>query len=366
MRFGRFCQVWLAFLATGLLLSCGEEEQVPEPVVRPVRSEPVYATGGSRARSFSGTCRAAQESRLSFKVAGTVTKVAVQVGDRVRTGQLIAELDGRDYELQVQEAEAALKSSQAQARNANRALSRVRSLYENQNASLNDLDAARAAWESAEAQDRATQNRVDLARSQLSYARLTSPVEGSIASVTVEENENVAPGQPVALLTSGSDLEVQVAIPEVLIAQIREGDATTVSFDAIPGQEQQGTVTEVGVSPTGMATTFPVTVRLHKVDPKCRPGMAAEVIFRFGTRGNRERILVPASAVGEDPEGRFVFVVDESEAGTATVHRRPVTIRLAGKDIEILEGLTDGERVVTAGVSRINDGQKVKLLGTGP
>ena len=366
MRFSRFHQVWLTCLAAGLLFSCSEEEQVPEPVVRPVRSEPVYAKGGSRTRSFSGTCRAAQESRLSFRVAGTVMKVAVQVGDRVQTGQLIAELDAGDYELQVQEAEAALKSAQAQSRNANRDLSRVRSLYENQNASLNDLDAARAAWESAEAQDRATQNRVDLARSQLSYARLISPVEGSIASVTVEENENIAPGHPVALLTSGSELEVQVAIPEVLIAQIREGDAATVSFDAIPGKEQPGTVTEVGVSSTGMATTFPVTVRLHKVDPKCRPGMAAEVTLRFGSRGDRERILVPASAVGEDPEGRFVFVVDEDAESFGIVHRRPVTIKLAGKDIEIVEGLTDGERVVTAGVSRINDGQKVKLLGTSP
>jgi membrane fusion protein, multidrug efflux system len=366
MRLVRLHPFWTACLAATLLFACGGEEQVPGPVVRPVRTEAVYGTGGSRARSFSGTCRAALESRLSFKVAGTVKHVAVQVGDRVETGQLIAELEARDYELQVQEAEAALKSANAQARNANRNLSRVRSLYENQNASLNDLDAARAAWESAEAQDRAAQNRVALARSQLSYTRLISRMEGSVASVTVEENENVAPGQPVALLTSGSDLEVQVAMPGVLIAQIREGDASTVSFDAIPGKELSGTVTEVGVSSTGMATTFPVTVRLHQADPKCRPGMAAEVTFRFDAGGDRERILVPASAVGEDPEGRFVYVVDADDEGKGIVHRRSVTIRLVGKDIEVLKGLSDGERVVTAGVTRIQDGQKVKLLGTSP
>ncbi|MFH1574402.1 MAG: efflux RND transporter periplasmic adaptor subunit [Acidobacteriota bacterium] len=361
----RFCPVLTAVLAAMLYVSCGEEETAPKPVIRPVRYQQVFSTGSSRERTFSGTSRAALESRLSFKVAGTVRRVPVKVGDAVKVGTLIAELDPKDYQLQVQEAEAALKSAEAQARNANSALSRVRALYENRNASRNDLDAAQAAAASARAQVSSFQKRVELARSQLSYTRLTSPVEGSIAAMNADENENVSPGQPVALLTSGSKLEILVAIPEILIAQIREGNETTVSFDAIPDRPFSGTVTEVGVSSTGMATTFPVTVRLTHDDPDCRPGMAAEVIFRFGSRGGRERILVPSVAAGEDRQGRFVFVLERAEEGFGIARRRPVRVGdVTEEGIEILEGLQDGDLVVTAGVSRVQDGQQVRMLAS--
>ncbi len=352
-------------LAAVLCASCGEEEKAPEPVIRPVRYQQVFSTGGSRERVFSGTSQAALESKLSFKVSGTVSRVAVKVGDAVVVRQLIAQLDPKDYELQVQEAEAALSSAGAQARNAQRNLVRVRALYENHNASRNDLDAAQAAATSAGAQVRSAEKRLELAQSQLSYTRLVSPVKGSIAAVTVEENENVSPGQPVALLTSGSQLEVEVAIPEILIAQIREGDEVAIAFDAIQNKRFSGVVTEVGVAATGMATTFPVTVRLSRTDPDCRPGMAAEVTFRFGSADSRERILVLPVAVGEDRQGRFVFVVESAEGGFGVVRRRAVAVgELTADGIEIMEGLKDGDLVVTAGISRIRDEQKVRLLGT--
>jgi multidrug efflux pump subunit AcrA (membrane-fusion protein) len=89
----------------------------------------VYRTGADRVRTFSGTARAGVESRLSFRVAGTVERVAVKVGDTVRPGQMLAELDPRDYELQVEDAEASLAQARARARNAESNLDRVRGLY---------------------------------------------------------------------------------------------------------------------------------------------------------------------------------------------------------------------------------------------
>lgn len=354
-----------SILAVAVLLpvACGEDAPPPEPVIRPVRTQAVYATGGGRTRVFPGAANAALESRLSFKVPGTVDRVAVEVGDRVEAGATIASIDARDYRLQVQEAEAALNSATAQARSAESNYSRVRALYENRNASANDLDAARAAAESATAQVRRAEKGVELARSQLSYTTLTSPVAGSIASVMVEENENVSPGQAIALLTSGSQLEVRVAIPEVLIGGIREGEAATVTFDAIPNRTFTAKVTEVGVAATGAATTFPVVVRLDDADPAHRPGMAAEVAFTFGEQEGRTRMIVPTVAVGEDRSGRFVFVVEATGDGLAKTIRRPVRVGdLTDAGLEIREGLKDGERVVTAGVSRIQDGMTVRLL----
>ena len=364
MRSVRFGAVICGAIIAGLCVACGQGDVAPEPVIRPVRVMEVLSTGGSRDRTFSGTSQAALESRLSFRVRGTVRRIAVKVGDVVRAGQLIAELDPRDYELLFQEAEASLRSYQAQARNAEANYARVRGLYENRNASKSDLETARTGAESAVAQVSSAQKRLEGANLQLSYAKLTSPVGGSIAAVNVEVNENVSVGQPVVVLTSGSQLEVAVAIPEILIAQIRERDPVRVGFDAIPGTVFPGTVTEVGVASTGTATTFPVIVRLDRVDPACRPGMAAEVTFRFGSADTRERILVPSVAVGEDRQGRFVFVVEPADSGFGVVQRRVVSVdgEPTGEGFEVLEGLRDGERVVTAGVSRIQDGQRVRLL----
>ena len=350
-------------MASLLCIAGGGRPEPQEPIVRPVRYLQVFATGGARARTFSGISQAAVESRLSFKVAGTVTAVGVGVGDVVKKGHIIARLNPEDYQLQAQEAEAALRSAQAQSRNADSNYGRVRALYENRNASRNDLDASRATSESAKASVNAAQKRLEMATLQLEYATLRSPVDGSIATVNIEENENVSPGQTVALLTSGSQLEVRVAVPEILIAQIREGDAVSVRFDAIKKKSFSGVVTELGGSATGVASTFPAIVRLDHTDPDCRPGMAAEVEFQFHTPGKESRMLVPTASVGEDRQGRFVFVLDSEEDGFALARRTPVSVGdLVESGLEILEGIHEGDKVVTAGVSRITDGQKVKLL----
>ena len=360
---GKSIQLLIAAWAAVFFSGCGEEEVPPEPVIRPVRYQEVFATGGERMRSFSGTAQAPLESKLSFKVSGTISRLPVKVGDRVRVGGLIAALDPKDFELTVQEAEAALASAQAQSRNAAANYNRVRALYENGNAAKSALDQARAGDESAREQVKSVQKRVELAQLQLSYARLEAPAAGEISQVRVELNENVGPGQAVVVLTSGERLEVEVAVPEGLIAQVREGMAVSINFDAIPNRSFGARVTEVGGSTTGMATTFPVIARLDKVEADMRPGMAAEVTFRFGG-GGRERIYLPPVAVGENRQGqRFVFVVEPTEEGLGTARRRLVEVgEIDSRGMEILEGLEEGERVVTAGVSRIADGQEVRLL----
>ncbi|MFQ5627374.1 MAG: biotin/lipoyl-binding protein [bacterium] len=102
-------------IVAGMAISCGEKKQEQQKTLRPVRYQQVYASGGNRVRTFSGSAQAGVESRLSFKVAGTVQRIAVQVGDRVRVGQLIAEIDPADFQLQVQKSEASLNQAKAQA-----------------------------------------------------------------------------------------------------------------------------------------------------------------------------------------------------------------------------------------------------------
>jgi RND family efflux transporter MFP subunit len=167
----------------------------------------------------------------------------------------------------------------------------------------------------------------------------------------------------VAVLTAEARPEVEIGMPEVFISRVREGQSVDVTFDALGDRTFHATVTEVGVASTGLATTFPVKARLDGDEPEVLPGMAAEVHFRFETQGERERIVVPAFAVGEDRAGRYVYVVEEIGEGVGRAVRRDVTVGglTADGGLEILRGLVDGERVITAGVSRIQDGREVRL-----
>lgn len=350
------------------VLGCGSGGEEAAETIRPVRYQEVLSIGGGKLRSFTGVAKAGVESNLSFKVAGTILDLPVKLGDKVTEGALIAEIDPSDYLIQKQEAEASLISSQAQARNAQSDYSRIRALYENNNASRGELDNARASSESADAQVEAARKRLELADLQLSYTKLTSPVDGAIADVYVEVNENVSTGEKIVTITSGSNTEVHVAVPEILISSIREGSPVDIKFDAIPGKTYTGTVVEVGVASTSVATTFPVTVRVSSENGNILPGMAAEVIFRFDSPDGKNKIIVPSVSVGEDREGRFVFVLETEpdnggDSQNATARKKAVSIGdISAEGIEIVDGLKGGELIVTAGVRRIADGQKVKLL----
>jgi len=357
-----FRLLFLAFQVSALCISCERQQEGAAPI-RPVRFQEVELAEGAYDRSFAGLTHAALETKVSFQVAGKVKRVLVKLGDQVESGQLIAELDDKDYRLQVQQVEAQEKSLRAQARNAEANHSRVRDLYASNNASLTELDASRTQMESVMAQVTAIQNQLELVRSQLGYTRLKAPMAGTIAMVAAEAGEVVGAGQPIALLASGGRLEVKVSLPEGMIFHIQENDTVSVAFDAFSEERVTGVVTEVGIMSTGLATTYPVTVRLVRENPEWRPGMAVEVTFRIVAGGERDRLVVPSFAVGEDDQGRFVFVLEKAGSELGIARRRPVQVGgLRDEGIEILSGLKEKELVVTAGVSRIRDGQQVRLL----
>lgn len=349
-----------AIIATALT-SCAEEPVV-ETVLRPVRFADVVRGSHSQSRILAGVVRSGVESRLSFRVNGSIEWLGIGVGDSVSQGQALARLDPIDYELRVEEARAALAQAEANLRKAVADQERVRALYENNNASKSELDAARASYESAQAQVDARTKQLEQARQQVGYTVLRAPTNGAIASMAVEVNENVNPGEEVCLLVSGSDAEVVTAVPGVMIGAIKVGQVVTVDLDALPGQSFRAEVTEVGVAVTGTATTFPVTARFLDWDLFIRAGMAADVTFDLTDSSTVPGIVVPGVAVGEDREGRFVYILEGEPGGEGTVHRRPVeTGRPREASIEILDGLEEGERIVTAGVRRLSDGERVLI-----
>jgi RND family efflux transporter MFP subunit len=355
----------LLILAPLWIAVCQKEPERKAPVIRPVRTITILSTAGERQRTFTGTAKAGQETTLSFKVSGTIMVLNIRVGDRVRKGSVIATLDLRDYNLRVQEAQAALVRTQAEARNASANYERVRLLYENRSVSQSELDASRSNAESTKALVVTAQRQLDQAKLSASYTRMTAPVDGSVVAVNVEAGENVQLGQAIAVLASGQHIEVQTSIPESLITGIHNGDEVVVTFDALPTRFYKALITEVGVAASARSVTYPVTARLVQNTPQVRPGMAANVQFVFKTKETAGRYIVPPVAVGEDAGGRFIYTVDPVEDGYGLIRKQPVIVgNLTARGLEVLSGLSDGKKVVTAGISKIKDGQKVKLFGT--
>jgi RND family efflux transporter MFP subunit len=350
----------IAFLVVS---ACDRAAPPEEPRPRPVRFITVSDDSGARDRSFSGTSKSVRESRLSFKVPGTVTEVPVQNGQRLNAGDLIARLDPATYSLQVQQAQASLVEAQANQRNAAAAYERTKGLYANDNASRNDLDAARAHAEAADAQVRSVTKALEIARLNESYTRLRADTDCSIASLDIEVNENVAAGQQVAAVSCGDVFEVEIDVPESLIANIDEYTPVQITFGAIPGTTFNGEVTEVAVAAVGSTATFPVVVRIAEEHPALRSGLAADVTFQFDTLAATGSVVLPVAAMVRDPAGTFVYVALPTEVpGQAEIARKQVSLgELTQSGIEILDGLKAGDRVVTAGLSVIRDGQRVLI-----
>jgi len=348
-------------VAVGALLmapGCAKEEIKPKRVVRPVRAIVLGDAENVRKRTFSGVTKAAVETPLSFRVSGKIVELAVSIGTKVNSGNVIARLDTTDYELQVKQLQAQLKQAAAQLKQAKAEYSRIRELYESKNASKSNLDSGRAAFESAKAQTESIEKSLELAQQQMTYCTLTAPMKGAIASKAVDLHQTVSAGSPVASLTSGGKMQMEIGVPETLIAKVRVGDKAKIAFESVPGEVFEAGVTEVGVEPTP-SSTYPVKLTLKREDPRCRLGMLGEATLYFET-GEHGVLYVPAVAVVSTPTGgRYVWVVGK----TGAVARRDVAIgALTSDGLQIQSGLAAGEVVVIRGVHQLKDGMTVRLL----
>ena len=345
------------------LLACSEVELPPAvDVVRPVKFLDVKEVSSSSARVYSGSVEAESRTTISFRVAGTLLKRLVDIGDRVTKGQLLAVLDERDLTIRVREAEAQLTQARAAMRNADANYERTRELYENDNTSKSELDSARAAAESAKAQVRVAQQMLSNSGLQLSYAKVTAPDDCEVSDTFVKASENVNSGQAILDLDCGACADVRVAVPETAIGQISRGDLVSVSVDALPNERFEGVVNEVAVAMASNSSAFPVVVKLRSGCESVRAGMAAEVNFALSSNNSVKHIVIPGVSLGEDRKGRYVYVIERDQDVLWRVRRRAVEIDSDVRGgFRVLSGLRPGERIVTAGVRKINDGMLVKL-----
>ena len=351
----------LIFLAL-LLVACNNEEKVAEKFTRPVKYQEVGYLGGEKIRSFSGTAKTEKIINLSFRNTGIITEFDIKLGQKVKKGQLLARLDNVQSRLAYEQAITQLNSAESQMNTAKLSLNRTRSLFEKGSASLSDFEAAKNAYKTAQESFQSAKRGVGIQQDQINYGYIYAPEDGVIASVASEVDETVSPGQAVATLNAGTDMEITLGIPESVINGVQQNMMVDVDFSSVPDKKFKAKVTEVAPAVDANTATYPVRVTVTNPSDDIKSGMAANVTFDFGDRdANSNVLVVPANAVGEDSNGRFVFVI-ESDGENAKVKKQQISIgNLTEEGFEIKSGLSAGQKIAVAGLQTLLDGQEVKL-----
>lgn len=351
----------------GLLVSaCGEEAKPPPPVVRAVKTVVVKKTTPQQERRIAGTVEAVNRASLAFEVSGTISSIPVVVGARVVKGQVLARLDQRQYEINMQSAEAEVRRADADYRDKERDFKNQETLFQRGVASRTARDRAEAAFKAALGTLDQAKAKLSLAKRDLDRTVLRAPYPGVVSKREAEPAQAISAGQPVLLLQGDGPLEVQVNVPEALINFLKTGDKVGVTFPTLGERSVAGRIREMS-SRGEEASTYPVTVILDQPPAIIRPGMAAEVTFTITMTSAKSVFLVPVSALspGEEKGRGFVYVFVNGDAGQPGVmKKRAVTISgVRGNLLQVASGLSDGERVAVAGVSFLHDGMRAKLLG---
>lgn len=354
--------VQLKYVLLLLLLGCGEKEVKQEVVLRPVKYAEVSYVGGDKARNFSGTARTEKIVNLSFRSSGIITKFDMNLGQQVKKGQLLGTLDNVSARLSYESAIESKNSSESQMNTAKLALNRVRTLYEKGSASLSDYESAKNSYRTAVASFESSKRSVAIQQDQIRFGYLYAPEDGVIASVSAEVDENVSPGQIVGVLNAGTAIEIAIGLPESVINAVKKDMKVKVSFTAIEDEVFNAVITEVAPALDTNTSTYPVTVMVTDSDERIKSGMAANVLFEFVDEDIKQNIIViPANAVGEDGNGRFVYVI-EGSSEKAIVKKQPITLgELTAQGFEVKDGLKVGQKIATAGLQTLLDGQEVKL-----
>lgn len=350
----------LVVVALGLVSAC-RDQPPPEPeAVRPIRTFTVSEVAEGQVRRFSGVIEARETSSLSFQVGGHVRRVLVNQGDRVRAGQVLAELDPEPYRLNVQAAEAELQRARAVVAQTRADFERNRRLVAERAVSQLQFEISEREYNAALSQIDYATARLNLAERDLRNTTLTSPFAGAIASRWVDPFVEVQAGQKVFQLDAEGGLQAAIAVPETSIAQVTLGMPATVTLPQ-RAQPMTALVSEIGSAAT-QANAFPVKVSLLSPPPSLRSGMTAEVQLVLAGDRALTSYLVPLTAIaaGDRPGHGFVFIYDPA---TSTVRRTAVQSSgpLVGNMVS-LTGVGLGDIIASAGANLLVDGQRVRLM----
>jgi membrane fusion protein, multidrug efflux system len=351
----------LASMALTLLSACQREVDTPAPEVRPVRTVTIVKREASEAITYTGRIEAETETNLAFRIAGRMIERIVNVGDSVKSGQLIAELESQDELNAMRSAQAAVVAAQAQS-------AQAKSNFERQQTLLAGRATSRAQFEQAVQERETARTQIDIAEAQLkaaedrvSYTRLVADSAGIVTATGARAGEVVQAGQMIIRVARSDGRDAVFDVPGQLLRSAPSDPQITVNLTDDPTVTARGLVREVAPQADPVTRTFQVKVGL--TDPPAAMRLGATVTGHMQI-DSTPTIEIPATAMTRVDQHPAVWIVDPS---SHTVSLRKIDVlRFDQADIAVSQGLDTGEVVVTAGVQALRPGQKVRLLGSEP
>ena len=348
--------IGLLSFAGAYLIGCSEKPQEVKQVIRPIKT---MVVGGARSefqRTFTASVRASERVEMAFQISGKLIELPIKKGQKVDQGELIARLDPRDYQSNLQSAQAEYDKAVAN-------FKRGDELVEKGFISRTDYDRLRARRDVTAAE-------LDKAKKALDDTSLMAPFGGVVAQRFVENYTEVRAKQKIVSLQDTSLLELVVYVPEHIVAIMREGGPRDMkifaTFKAIPGEQYPLKIKEFSTQADAKTQTFEYVLTMPRPEGRnILPGMTAKV-HAIRTDIDESQLAasytIPAIAVFADEKGQpHVWVISSTDN---TAHARQVTTgKLSGSDqIEILEGLTTGDIIAIAGVSQLREGMQVRPI----
>ncbi|MEM6496884.1 MAG: efflux RND transporter periplasmic adaptor subunit [Pseudomonadota bacterium] len=374
MTMQKFAAIGAALLAL-ITAGCGENPPKTDDQSAPVRgliTMVVQSAEETTRRRYPGVLEPTDITTLSFEVAGKLEEFNLQVGQRVKKGDVLAQLDSTQFKADVESNEASVADAKARLEQDQDRLARFEKLAKTGAATRVSVDDAATDVRSRKATltqaDRALAN----AREDLTKTTLYAPFDGIINSVDGQSFQTVAVGSQITSVYQTTDYEVSFSVNFTTVSRLVVGTPAIVRLADDPSVELAAVVSELGER-ADTVSSFPVVVQLKEIHPLIRAGMAVEVRLDFKLPA-ASGFLIPVKAAipdvqiandGRPPQSPRPLEVFVFDADTSTVKRRQVTMAgIRENQFLVIDGLKPGERVATAGVTFLRDGMPVKLLET--
>jgi len=344
-------------LITGLSACSGDKAETKAEVIRPAKIITVGDPLAGAQRVYPGEVEAGDRSEQAFRVSGELVNLPAKAGMKVKKGVLLAQLDPSDFQLRVDEQQARFDLAQVQ-------FERTDKLVKQQLIPKSDFDKAKSNLLSAKAD-------LKLSKANLSYTELRAPFDGVISKLNVKNHENVRQNEIILVIQTTDNIDIAFNLSENIISKLKKNSKNKshpkVVFDTVPDKFFETTVKEFDAEADPQTRSYKVVLTMPSPQNFIAlPGMSVNVHLDFSglVNTNDSKLVVPVEAVfspeNKELENRVykVWKVDSDSMKTQGVI---VTIgQIKAQGIEILSGLQTGDRIITAGVNFINEGQKVK------
>ncbi|OYU44603.1 MAG: efflux transporter periplasmic adaptor subunit [Burkholderiales bacterium PBB4] len=360
-----FSKSMLVGVATLTLAACTKPD-APVPSLTAVFVTTVHNDSSGSVRTLSASLRPRIESEVAFRVGGKVATRFVEVGQTVRAGQVLAQLDAADYQLGVAAAAEQLKTAQVDADQAVSDAARFKRLSADGSVGSADLERQQARSDAAAARAQQARYQLDLARNRAGYAILTAPFDGVVTTLRLEAGQTVAEGQMVATVAKPNELELVADVPEALAPQLARLSASAL-LEVHTSESSLATAHSVALKLRELAPSAALATRTFRARYSIQPGkgeadlkdlrMGMTAQLQLASSGTASAAELPLAAVLATDKQPTVWLVD---ASTGVLQRKPVQVLSQTTSAVRVGGLTDGALVVSAGAQKLEAGMRVR------